>query len=144
MSSGKILTYTIILIASALISYDFIKTAKINNFIPSNSAIDLSADITIDEATLKIINTNKDLWFWNNVIIKINGINSSGYTTKIDRVTYLNIYSLPLFDFTKSDGERFNPFTHKVLEVEIFCDLINYKNIIDNNKKGYYQTKMIN
>jgi hypothetical protein len=66
--------------------------------------------------------TNKNSYDWNGVKLEINGgIVSRGYVLRMDRLAAGQTYKVGAAQFTKSDGERFNPLTHKVKQLLIFC-----------------------
>lgn len=76
---------------------------------------DLSADIRTTGTQLVI--TNRDSFDWQNCIIQVNGRwETRGSIAAGARA------ETGLATFTRSDGERFNPFTHKVESANIRCD----------------------
>ncbi|HHY73263.1 MAG TPA: hypothetical protein GX497_08555 [Bacillus bacterium] len=73
----------------------------------------LNASVKTDSLYLYI--ENKDDFVWDNAEIKIN----EDYKYKADFLAKGNS-SLRLVDFTKKDGERFDPVTKKVMKVNIY------------------------
>jgi hypothetical protein len=66
---------------------------------------------------------NKDSFDWTNVKLEVNSKTfSSGYILKVGRMAAGETYTVGVMQFAKSDGEKFNPFTHKPLNLSIWCD----------------------
>ena len=71
----------------------------------------------------QFIITNKNDYDWTNVKMEINsGIIRSGYVLRANRIAAGRTYTVGASQFAKSDGERFNPFSHKLMNVTITCD----------------------
>jgi hypothetical protein len=81
---------------------------------------DLSASVSFDGT--QFIIKNNDLVDWNDVKFSINSkLFSSGYSYKAPfSIKARETYTIGASQFTKSDGERFNPFTHKPMDLTIF------------------------
>ena len=76
---------------------------------------------TVEFDGKQFIIQNKDIYDWSNVKIDINPkLLSSGYSYNVPfAMAAGQIYTVGAMQFTKSDGERFNPFTHKPKKVGI-------------------------
>lgn len=86
-----------------------------------SSTIDLSASISFT-GTQFVINNNDD-FDWQNVELDLNsGTFSSGYTLNVSRLEAGESYTVGAMQFANSDGEKFNPFSHKPLNMSISCD----------------------
>jgi hypothetical protein len=95
-----------------------------------SSTLDIHAAVSFTGSTL--VTTNEDDFDWTNVKLEINPhILSNGYVFNTDRIASHRTYSFDVMEFADSDGERFNPFTHKPQEVCISCDA-------PRGKKGLY------
>ena len=78
---------------------------------------------------------NKDSFDWTNVKMEVNSKTfASGYILKSARMMAGETYTVGAMQFAKSDGEKFNPFTHKPLNFSIHCDT--------PTGKGFYYGKM--
>ena len=79
----------------------------------------LNASVKFDGE--QFIVQNKDSYDWRNVKMEINSkLLSSGYSYNMPfAMTAGQTYTVGAMQFTKSDGERFNPFTHKPKKVVI-------------------------
>lgn len=87
----------------------------------SSSTIDLNASVRFSGT--QFIIQNKDSFDWTNVKLEVNSKTfSSGYILKSGRMTAGETYTVGALQFAKSDGEKFNPFTHKPLNFSIWCD----------------------
>lgn len=66
---------------------------------------------------------NKSSSDWKDVIFKVNPQTfKSGYVFKTSLIKSGETYTIGAMNFTKSDGEKFNPFTHKPLNFEIWAE----------------------
>tara|TARA_B100000315_G_scaffold249235_1_gene280147 strand:- start:69 stop:380 length:312 start_codon:yes stop_codon:yes gene_type:complete len=72
----------------------------------SESVVDLKARINYRDGQFTI--TNNDTFDWINVKFEIN----KEYTIRVDRINAGEVYTVGSMQFTKSDGAKFNPFTH--------------------------------
>ena len=87
----------------------------------SSSIVDLNASVSFSGSQFVIV--NNDSFDWTNVKLEINPKTfSSGYVLKTDRMSAGETYTVGAMQFAKSDGEKFNPFTHKALKFSIWCD----------------------
>ena len=87
----------------------------------SSSIQDLNATVGFDD--IQFIIVNKNVFDWRNVKLEINDkAFSSGYVCNIPLIKAGNEYTIGSMQFAKSNGERFNPFTYKVLSLSIWCD----------------------
>jgi hypothetical protein len=77
----------------------------------------VNCTISVSDDILIVSNTGKPPW--TSIEIYINGDPLSGYGCRIDDVKPLDSRRIPLREFTKSTGDRFNPFEKKVTEVWI-------------------------
>ena len=69
-----------------------------------------------------VISNNND-FDWTNVKLEINsGLIRGGYTSREGGMSAGQTYTVGAAQFSKADGERFNPFTHKVKSMIITCD----------------------
>ena len=84
----------------------------------SASIVDLNTNVIFTGA--QFIIQNNDPFDWRNVELKVNS--KSGYILKVGRMVKGERYSVGAMQFTKSDGGKFNPFTHKPLNISIWCD----------------------
>lgn len=84
------------------------------------TANDIHAGISFDGTQFQI--ENKDDFDWIDVKLEVNpGMFSSGYTYKARVLKAGESYTVGAMQFAKSDGERFNPFTHKPKSLQITC-----------------------
>lgn len=82
--------------------------------------IDINAWIKFDGINLTV--ENLDNFDWYNVIIRINpGFFKSGYVHKISKISSTEKVKIPINEFAKSDGLRFNPLITKIMNIEITC-----------------------
>lgn len=64
--------------------------------------------------------TNNDSYDWTNVKMEVNGgLVRGGYVLKTNVIRAGQTYTVGAMQFAKGDGERFNPFTHKVQQFHI-------------------------
>lgn len=69
---------------------------------------------------------NRDTFDWTNVELAVNpGVFNSGYTLNADRVEAGETYTVGAMQFADSDGQRFNPATHKPTSFRITADTPN-------------------
>ncbi len=90
----------------------------------STETKDLSASVSFDGTQFTI--TNNDSFDWDNVKFTLN----SEYKLTYPLLNAQSTYTVGAMQFAKSDGEKFNPFTHKAMEMFIACDT--------PNGRGYY------
>lgn len=96
---------------------------------PAQSDLKLQASVKFTGTTFTI--QNKDSFDWTNVSLEINSKGfTTGYTLKVGRIEAGKIYEVGATQFAKSDGEKFNPFTHKPLSFTIISNM--------TNGTGYY------
>jgi hypothetical protein len=82
---------------------------------------DLDASVVFTGTQFVIGNNNN--FDWTNVKIEINsGLIRGGYILRTNRIEANSVYTVGAAQFAKTDGERFNPFSHKVMNVTITCD----------------------
>lgn len=87
----------------------------------SSSTVDLNASVRFSGT--QFIIQNKDSFDWTNVKLEVNARTfSSGYVLKSGIMAAGETYTVGAMQFAKSDGEKFNPFTHKPLNLSIWCD----------------------
>ncbi len=87
----------------------------------SPSTVDLNATVSFNGT--QFIIANGDSFDWTNVKLEINSKTfSSGYTLKTSVMKAGEVYTVGAMQFAKSDGEKFNPYTHKVLNLSVWCD----------------------
>ena len=95
----------------------------------SSSTVDLNASVRFSGT--QFIIQNKDSFDWANVKLEINSKTfSSGYILNSGRMAAGETYKVGAMQFAKSDGEKFNPFSHKPLNFSIWCDT--------SKGKGFY------
>lgn len=83
--------------------------------------VDIQAGIAFTGTQLVI--TNNNTFDWTGVSMHLNtGILFGGYALKADRILAGQTYTVGVAEFTRSNGERFNPFTHKPKDFMIDCD----------------------
>lgn len=88
---------------------------------PARSTVDLNASVSFLQG--EFIIANRDSFEWTNVKLEVNpGILSGGYTLRTDRLAAGETYSVGAMRFATSDGERFNPLTHKAQKFSIVAD----------------------
>src|SRR5690606_4295938 len=81
----------------------------------------LQALIEIRDGQLRM--TNLEEGVWQSCRISINtGVVRGGWTTDVARIAPGATVAGGLMTFVKSDGERFNPFTHAVQSVSLACN----------------------
>lgn len=79
-------------------------------------------DASVSFTGTQFVITNENTYDWTDVKLEINyGVVSSGFVLRVARLQAGQKYQVGAAQFTKSDGERFNPFTHKPLKFAIFC-----------------------
>lgn len=79
-------------------------------------------DASVSYTGAQFVITNKNSYDWTDVKLEINpGVVSSGWVLRVDRLQAGQQYQVGAAQFTKTDGERFNPFTHRVQVFMIFC-----------------------
>ena len=87
----------------------------------SSSIADLNATVIFNGTQFVI--ANRDSFDWTNVKLEINSKTfSSGYTLRTSIIEAGETYTVGAMQFAKSDGERFNPFTHKATNLSVWCD----------------------
>lgn len=92
-----------------------------DNETPPPSSIELNAIIGFDGAQFVIQNT--DSFDWTNVELGINSKTfSRGYLLEYGKMASGRTYTVSASQFTKSDGQKFNPLTHKPLDITIWAD----------------------
>lgn len=80
-------------------------------------------DTTVVFTGTQFVISNHNNFDWTNVKLEINsGIIRGGHTLRVGRMSAGQKYTVGAAQFSKSDGERFNPFTHKVKNITITCD----------------------
>jgi len=80
-------------------------------------------DATVVFTGTQFVISNHNNYDWTNVKLEINsGIIRGGYTLRAGRISAGQTYTVGAAQFSKSDGTRFNPFTHKVKNITITCD----------------------
>lgn len=87
----------------------------------SSSSNHLNATVSFSDTQFKII--NNDTYDWTNTKLKVN----DKYVLHAGTIKAGGIYIVGMAQFAKSDGERFNPFTMKVLNI-----------LISSNEGAYY------
>jgi len=87
----------------------------------SSSSDDLNARVRFTGTEFVIV--NNDSFDWTNVKLEVNSKTfSSGYILRTSLMEAGQTYTVGAMQFAKSDGEKFNPFTHKALNFSIWCD----------------------
>lgn len=87
----------------------------------SSSTVRLNA--TVHFTGTQVVVKNKDSFNWSNVKLEVNpGLVSGGYVLNVPTMKAGETYTVGALQFAKSDGERFNPFTHKPQKFSIWCD----------------------
>lgn len=87
----------------------------------TSSMLDLEASVIFDGA--QFIITNNNSYNWTNIKFEVNsGLLTSGYIFRTSLMEAGNMYTVGAMQFAKTDGERLNPFTHKVQSISIWCD----------------------
>ena len=87
----------------------------------SSSNVDLNARVNFTGTEFVIV--NNDSFDWTNIKLEVNSKTlSSGYTFEAYSMNAGQTYTIGATRFAKSDGEKFNPFTHKALNLSIWCD----------------------
>lgn len=70
-----------------------------------------------------MIVVNKNGFDWVNVTMHINpGLISGGWEAKCARIPAGGTFTIGIMQFTSGDGERFNPFTHKIEHFVLSCE----------------------
>ena len=83
----------------------------------------IDLDATVRFTGSQFIIENNTPFDWNNVSMSVNsGLISGGYDLKVSFIRARTTYTVGAMQFAKSDGERFNPFTHKAQKFVIHCD----------------------
>ncbi len=115
-----ILLIFILFIFSYIYTSNFTSDSKTSSK-PSSTLIKLNTDINFGGEQFVIL--NKDPFDWKNVELEINSkFLSGGYSLRTPIMKSLEIYTVGAMQFTNSDGKKFNPFTHKVLNISITGD----------------------
>ena len=95
-----------------------------------SGTVDLHAAVSFSGAQFVI--SNNDDFDWTEVKLEVNSHGfTSGYTLHATRIAALETYTVGAMQFANSDGERFNPFTHKPQTFSVWCDT-------PNGKGSYY------
>jgi len=85
------------------------------------STVELSASISFDGGQFVI--SNNDSFDWTNVELEVNSkLFSGGYKFRTSVIRAGDVCTVGAMQFADSDGERFNPFTHKALKLTIWCN----------------------
>ncbi|MDB6104083.1 MAG: hypothetical protein JWO52_4082 [Gammaproteobacteria bacterium] len=88
---------------------------------------DLKAHISLNSGVILEV-TNEDEFDWNNCRLTLNlQIFGRDYELSLARIAAHEHVSLPLDNFASGDGERFDPFTHKLKETAIVCETLGGK-----------------
>lgn len=95
----------------------------------TGGAVSKTASSTVDLHTTvrftgtQIVIDNKDPFDWTDVKLEINpGLVSGGYALDVERMKAGETYTVGALQFANSDGERFNPFTHKPQKFTVSCN----------------------
>ena len=87
----------------------------------SSSGVELNANVRFNGT--QFIITNNDSFDWTNVKLEVNSQTfSGGYVLRSGRMVPGEVYSVGAMQFAKPDGERLNPYSHKVVNIFIMCD----------------------
>jgi ribosomal protein S27E len=87
----------------------------------SAGTVDLQA--TVRFTGTQFVIRNGDSFDWTGVKLEANpGLVSGGYVLNAGRMNSGETYTVGALRFANSDGERFNPFTHKPQKFSISCD----------------------
>lgn len=87
------------------------------------------ASISFTGSAFKVTNNDADMW--TDVEMAVNGVGLSlGYRYKTARMNPGVTYTIQANQFVKSNGERFDPDTHKPVKFEISCT-------VRGGSKGY-------
>lgn len=102
----------------------------------SNSSSDnwIDLDVSVYDEGTQLSITNNDTFSYRNLRIEINppsNIFKSGYVYSTSLLSSGKTIFVGYGNFTKPDGEKFNPFAYKVQKVYITCDL-------SSGKEGMY------
>jgi hypothetical protein len=91
------------------------------------STITLNASVNFTGTQFVITNNND--FDWTGVKLEVNSQGlRSGYVLKTARMSSGETYTVGAMQFTKKDGEKFNPGTYKPLNFSIWCDTPSGKN----------------
>lgn len=83
--------------------------------------VDLNASVKFTGNQFVI--TNADSFTWSNCKLEVNSkVFSSGYKYEGATLRAGETYTIGAMQFANSDGERFNPFTHKPQSFSLYCD----------------------
>jgi hypothetical protein len=86
-----------------------------------SSSVDLNANIRFTGS--QFIISNKDSFDWTNCKLEVNPkMLGSGFEHEGASLRAGETYSVGALQFANSDGQRFNPFTHKPQAFSIYCD----------------------
>ena len=111
-----------------LLSVNNLEKQKEESFTKRKSTEKTKTDTSYIEAIVaftgtQFVITNLDSFDWTNVKLEVNsGIIRGGYILRVGRLSSGQIYTVGASQFSKSNGERFNPFTHKPKNFTITCD----------------------
>lgn len=90
-----------------------------------SSTVFLTATVSKIGSLIEI--TNKDTFDWTNIKLALNTKPSepftSGYTLKVAVIKAGETYTPEASEFAKSDGEKFNPSSYKLMNTSIMCDI---------------------
>jgi hypothetical protein len=95
---------------------------------PSSVAQDkpmVAAEVSVLGGNLIVSNTGTNTW--NSVNVYVNSEPPDGYGCRLDNVKPLDSKAIPLTEFVKPDGERFDPVAKKVLNACIGGDAYTYE-----------------
>ena len=101
---------------SSMLALGFLLLLALGSMDSSSPYVALNASVRFTGAQFVI--QNKDSFDWTNVKLEVN----SAYLLETIRIAAGETYTVGAMQFAKSDGEKFNPFTHKPLNFSIWCD----------------------
>jgi ribosomal protein S27E len=110
----QIITAFLIFMLICFIIFLFSFSESGNNLAPTTQNKPMvTAEISVAGGNLIVSNTGKEAW--KSVNVYVNSEPPDGYGCRLDNVKPLASKAIPLTEFVKPDGERFDPITKKVL-----------------------------
>lgn len=115
----------VVLVVIGALVYFFLYKPAVDKYTPTSGEserIKLGASVEVREGAVHL--QNRDPFHWNNVEVRINPnmIGFGGYTYGVSSIRPHQVVSVPLGEFSRSSGERFNIHRVRINNIWIFAD----------------------
>jgi hypothetical protein len=112
----------LIILVVIVVIYNAVKPSKPVSTEPQKPLFyELNASVHFDGA--QYIISNNDDFDWTNVKLEVNaGLLKGGYVYNVAILKKQQTYTIGSMQFAKGDGTRFNPYTMKAINIDIWCD----------------------